>query len=88
MQPFARQNMSLDQRMQRRKRRCAGANLIRQRGHAQIDAFASIAFALPVKRLMLAELLEQEHCQEVRAGKAARSDVEWRRRPVSAGRSR
>ena len=46
----------------------------------EIDAFAGIALALPVQRLMLAELLEQDHRQQVRAGKAARRHMEGRRR--------
>ena len=39
-----------------------------------------IALALPVQRLMLAELLEQDHGQQVGAGKAARRHMERRRR--------
>jgi hypothetical protein len=31
-----------------------------QRRHAQIDAFPPVSLALPVQRLMLAELLEQD----------------------------
>jgi hypothetical protein len=46
--------------------RCAGANLVGQRRHAQIDAFAPVGFALAVQRLMLAELLKQDHGQQVR----------------------
>jgi hypothetical protein len=57
----------------------AGADLIRQRRHAQIDALAGVTIAPPVQRLMLAELLEQGHRQQVRSGKAAWSDIERRR---------
>ncbi len=39
-----------------------------------------VALALPVERLVLAELLEQDHGQQVRPGKAARRDMERRRR--------
>jgi hypothetical protein len=51
MQPFCRQDMGLDQRMKRLQRSGAGANLIRQRRDAEIDALAGIALALAVERL-------------------------------------
>src|SRR5208283_5055281 len=59
---------------------CAGANLVGQRRYAQIDAFAPVSFALAVQRLMLAELLKQDHGQQVWSGEAARRDMERRRR--------
>src|SRR5204862_3083744 len=37
-------------------------------------------FALPVQRLMLAELGVEDHRQEACPGARARDDVEWRRR--------
>ena len=80
MQPLGGQDMPLDQRMQRLQGRRAGADLVRQRRHAQIDALPPVALALAVQRLMLAELLEQDHRQQIRAGKAARRHVERRRR--------
>ena len=40
-------------------------NLVGQCRHAQIDAFAPVSFALAVQRLMLAELLKQDHGQQV-----------------------
>jgi stage V sporulation protein SpoVS len=52
--------MRLDERVQRRERAGAGADLIRQRRDAEVDAFAGEAVALPVQRLMLAELVEQD----------------------------
>jgi len=61
MQSFGSQDVGLDQRMERLQDRCAGADLVGQRRHAQIDAFAPVSFALAVQRLMLAELLEQDH---------------------------
>src|SRR6266516_7874788 len=72
--------MALDQRMQRLQDRRAGANLVGQRRHAQIDAFPPVSLALSVQRLMLSELLEQDHGQKVRSGEAPRRDVERRRR--------
>ena len=72
--------MGLDQSMQRAQRGGAGAHLIGQGRKAEVDAFAGVAFALAVQRLMLAELFEQDHRQQARAGEAARRDVERRGR--------
>ena len=58
MQPFGRKHVSLDQRMQRTQRRGASAHLVGERRQAQLDALAGVALALPVQRLMLAELLK------------------------------
>jgi len=80
VQPLGRQHMAFDQRIKRLQRRRAGADLVGQRRHAQIDAFPPIALALPVQRLMLAELLEQDHGQQVWAGKAARGHMKGRSR--------
>ena len=66
--------------MQRRQRDGTGAYLVGQRREAELDAFAGIALALAVQRLMLAELLEQDHGQQARAGPAARGGMERRRR--------
>ncbi len=62
--------------MQRRQRGGAGADLVGERRQAEIDALAGIAFGLPVQRLVLAELLEQDHGEQARAGPAARRRVE------------
>ena len=80
MQPLGSQDVALDQRIKRLQDRRAGAHLVGQRRYAQINAFATVSFALAVQRLMLAELLEQDHGQQVRSGEAARRDVERRRR--------
>jgi hypothetical protein len=80
MQPIASQDMTLNQRVQRAQRRSASAHLIGQRRQAQLDALAGIALALAVQRLMLAELFEQDHRQEARAGEAARRDMKRCRR--------
>ena len=82
MQSFGSQDVAFDQRMKRLQGRRAGADLVGQRRRAQIDAFASVAFALAVQRLMLAEFLKQDHGQQVWSGEAARRDMErcWRLR--------
>ena len=64
MQPLGRQHMGFDQC----KSGCktgAGANLVGQRRDAEIDPLAGIALALPVQRLMLPELLEQDRGQKL-----------------------
>lgn len=80
MQPFCGKHMRLNQRMQRLQRRGTSPDLVGQCRQAEVDALAGIALALPVQRLMLAELLEQDHCQEVWSGKAARRHMEGCRR--------
>ena len=72
--------MGFDQCVQPTQRRGAGAHLVGQRRQAQLDALSFIALALPVQRLMLAELLEQDHRQKARSGKATRRDMERCRR--------
>ena len=66
--------------MQRLQRRGAGPDLVGERREAEVDALAGIALALPVQRLMLTELLKQDHCQEVRPGEAPRRHMEGYRR--------
>jgi hypothetical protein len=80
MQALGGEHMRLDQRMHRLQRCGTRANLVGQCREAEVDALAGIAFALPVQRLVLGELLEQDHRQQVRSGKAARRHMEGRRR--------
>ena len=75
MEPLGRQDVAPGSAQQRLQHRRAGADLVGQRRHAQIDALAAIALALPVQRLMLAEFVEQDHRQQIRPGTAAR--VGW-----------
>jgi hypothetical protein len=79
MEPLGGQHMRFDQGMQRGKRRRAGSDLVRQRRHAEVDAFSGEAVALPVQRLVLSEFVEQDHRQQVRPGKATRRHMERRR---------
>ena len=80
VQPLRRQDMGLDQGVERQQNHSAGADLIGQRRDAEIDALSGIALALAIQRLVLAELLEQDHGQQVRPGKAARRHMEGRGR--------
>jgi hypothetical protein len=76
VQPFGRQNMALDQRMKRLQNRRTGADLVGQCRQAQINALSPVALALAVQRLVLTELLEQNHRQQLRSGKPTRRHME------------
>lgn len=78
MQPLGGQDMGLDQRMDWLQGRGTRADLIGKRRQAEIDPLSGMALALTVQRLMLGELLEQDHRQQVGSGKAA-----WRHMEVS-----
>jgi hypothetical protein len=65
--------------MQGRERRGAGADLVGEGREAELDAFTGVALDLPVQRLVLAELLEEDCRQQVRASPAPRRRVERRR---------
>jgi hypothetical protein len=68
--------MGADQPAERLQELGAAADLVGKCRQAQVDAFAAIALTLAVERLMLAILLEQDHRQEARAGKAAGKHME------------
>ncbi|AMK24185.1 hypothetical protein K426_16265 [Sphingobium sp. TKS] len=80
MQSLGGKDVGFDQEIERHQRGGAGADLIGQSGKAQVHAFPGIAITLAVKRLMRAELLEQQHRQEAGAKEPAGRDVERRRR--------
>jgi hypothetical protein len=50
--------MGFDQGVERCQRGGAGADLVGERREAERGALAGVAFGLPVRRLVLAELLE------------------------------
>jgi hypothetical protein len=72
--------MLTDQLVQRREDRGGGADEVGEGRQVEIDALTGIALALPVQRLVLAVLLEEDHRQETGADPAARDDMEgcWR----------
>ena len=80
MQALGGENMGLDALEDRHQRGGAGAHLIGKGRQAQRHAFSPVALGLAVQRLMLTELLEQQHGHKVGTDPAARRDVEWRRR--------
>ena len=57
-----------------------GTDMVGQGGDVEIDAFPGVAFALPVERLVLPILLEQDHRQQAGADSGTRDDVEGSRR--------
>ena len=58
----------------------ASADPVGERRDFDLDAFASKGGALPVQRQMVAELADQDHGEQARAGEAARDRVRRRRR--------
>ena len=80
MQALGCQDVARDQRVERRQGGGGGADLIGERGEAEVHALAGVALGLAVERLMLAELLEEQHRKEARPRPAARRGVERRRR--------
>ena len=73
-------HVAADQLAERAQRGGTGADVIGQGRDVEVDALAGIGFALPVERLMLAELGVKDHRQQARPDMAARNDVERRRR--------
>ena len=63
MQPLGGQDVSQKAIMDGPQHRAARPNLIGQRRETQRHTLACIALGLPVERLMLAVLLEQDHRQ-------------------------
>lgn len=80
MQSFGVKHVALQAGEQWRQNRGASSHLVGQRRQADRHAFAGIALGPAVQRLMLPELLEQDHGQEARPGPAAGDDVKRRRR--------
>ena len=63
MNALGGENVRLDQLVERRQRRRAGADMIGHGRHRQLDALARIFLALPIERLMIGVLLDQHHRQ-------------------------
>jgi len=80
MNAAAGKDMGANKVVERAQHYGTAADLIGQRRQAQIHALPRIALCLPVERLMLPILLEQDHGEQARSGKTARQHVERRRR--------
>ena len=80
VQSFCTENMGADQIVDRLQRGGAGPDLVGQGGKADLDALLGIPLSLSVQGLVLPELLEEQHCQQVGASPAPRCGVEGGRR--------
>jgi len=80
VQPLGSQDVSFHQVVERAQGMDAGADLVGERRQAEIDTLTGVSIGLAVQRLMLTELLEQHHGEEVRPKKATGCRVERRRR--------
>ena len=72
--------MAFDEIVKWAKGMGAGADLVGQRRQAEIDTLAGVFVGLAVQRLMLTELLEQDHRQEIGPEESPRRRVERCRR--------
>jgi hypothetical protein len=80
MDTLGGEDVAPDQLDQRHQRGGTGADPIRQGRGVELDALAGVARALPVERLVLAELGIQDHRQQARPGASANDRMERRRR--------
>jgi hypothetical protein len=68
VQSFGREDVRFNTLEDRFEHRAAGPDLIGQGRQAQRHAFLGVAFGLAVERLMLPELLEQDHREQAGTG--------------------
>jgi hypothetical protein len=80
MQPLGTEHVLTNELVERRQDGSGRADQVGERRQVEIDTLASVALALPVQRLVLAVLLEEDHRQQAGADPAARDDVEGCRR--------
>src|SRR5205085_5874005 len=80
VQSLGCEDVSLEPFEERRQRRTAATHLIGQGRQAEGYALPGVAFSLAIERLMLPELLEQDHRQKAGTGPAPGQHMEWRRR--------
>jgi hypothetical protein len=76
MQALGRQDMRGDPVVQRVERRRAGADLAGERREAEVNPFPGVPLRLPMERLMLPELLEEDRREQVRSSPPARGGME------------
>jgi hypothetical protein len=90
MDALGRQHMIPDQHYQRAQRRGAGTHPVRERRDIEVNPLACIDLALPIERLVIAELGVQDHRQQVRPCATPGDRVErgWRLRDRLAGTAR
>src|ERR1700755_3013096 len=80
VQPLGREDMSFHAPQQRLEHGAAGPHMVGQGRQTERNAFPGIALGLPIERLMLAKLLEQDHRQQAGPHQAAGDHMErcWR----------
>ena len=76
VQALGAEHVAADELVERHQHGGAGADVIGHGRHVDRDAFASIALALPVERLMGAILLEQNHRKQAGSGAPAGNNME------------
>ena len=69
MNAFGREDVRLDQLIERHQHGRAGADMIRHGGDRELDPLAGKLLALPVERLMIGIFVDQDHRQQARPGK-------------------
>jgi hypothetical protein len=80
VQALGAEHVRADEFVERQQYGGAGADVIGHGRHVDVDAFASVALALSIERLMRAVLLEQNHREQAGPGTAAGNDMEGCRR--------
>ena len=80
MNALAGKYVGANELVERTQKHGAAADLISQRRDAEINALTRVALGLPIERLVLPVLLEQDHGEQTRPGKAARQHGERCRR--------
>lgn len=80
MQALGCEDMRLDALQKRLQHGAGSTDLIGERRQGERHTLAAVALGLTVQRLVLPELLEQQHGEQARAGPATRRDVKRRRR--------
>ncbi len=87
MDALASEDVRFDEIDQAAQQDGAVADIVGKRRHADVHAFGGIGLALTVERLMQAELIEQDHRQQVGASRCTRNGVEgrWRLRDGLTG---
>lgn len=76
MQPGRGEDMRLDQGVQRLQQLSHSADLVGERGDAEIHAFTGVAFGLSVEGLMLAVFFEDDHGEQAWSCPSPRDRVE------------
>jgi hypothetical protein len=80
VQSFSREDMGFHAPQHRLEHSAASSHMVGQGRQTERHAFLGVALGLAIERLMLAELLEQDHRQQARPHQTAGDHMERRRR--------